>query len=136
KEILAPEQVEGISTEQIVDFFNSPIGRRMLQAHKVHREVPFTLGIPAAEIYPDWDGADEKVLIQGIIDCIIEDKDGLFLLDYKTDVIEGRFPGGFSQAEKVMEKRYRTQLEFYEKAINSIWKKQVKAKYLYFFDGN
>ena len=87
-------------------------------------------------MYSDWDGNDEKVLVQGIIDCIIEEQDGLLILDYKTDVIKGRFPGGFDQAAKVMEARYRTQLEFYERAVQDIWKKNIKSKYLYFFDSS
>ncbi|MBS4218041.1 helicase-exonuclease AddAB subunit AddA [Bacillus sp. FJAT-49711] len=134
KEIITPEQAEVISSEQIVQFFESEIGQKTISAKKVHREVPFTMGILAREVYADWDGLDEKVLVQGIIDCIIEEQHGVILLDYKTDAIQGRFPNGFSQAKKILSRRYETQLNFYEQAIAEIWKKPVIGKYLYFFD--
>ncbi|MBS4193620.1 helicase-exonuclease AddAB subunit AddA [Lederbergia citri] len=135
KEIITNEQAEVVSSEQIVEFFQSDIGIRTISAKKVHREVPFTMGIPAREVYSDWDGFDENVLVQGIIDCIIEENDGVILLDYKTDTIQGRFPNGFSQAKNILARRYETQLNFYERAITEIWEKPVIGKYLYFFDG-
>ncbi|MBS4177434.1 helicase-exonuclease AddAB subunit AddA [Lederbergia citrea] len=134
KEILGPEQAEAISSEQIIQFFQSEIGQMMLSAKKVHREVPFTMGIPAHQVYSDWDGLDENVLVQGIIDCVIEDRAAVTLLDYKTDMIHGKFPGGFSQAKTILGKRYSPQLSFYERAIREIWDKPVSGKYLYFFD--
>ncbi|MBS4198652.1 helicase-exonuclease AddAB subunit AddA [Bacillus sp. FJAT-49732] len=135
KEIITIEQAEVVSCDQIVHFFESEIGQRMISAKKVHREVPFTLGLPAQEVYSDWDGFDENVLVQGIIDCIIEEKDGVILLDYKTDVIQGRFPNGFQQAKRILSRRYETQLSLYGRAIIEIWDKPVIGKYLYFFDG-
>ncbi|MBS4210668.1 helicase-exonuclease AddAB subunit AddA [Bacillus sp. FJAT-50079] len=135
KELMTEEQIEAVSAMQIVQFFQGGLGERMLQAKKVSREIPFTIGIPANEVYPDWDGLDEKVLVQGIIDCIIEDQNGVILLDYKTDAIEGVFPGGFAEAIPVLEKRYRVQLSFYKRAIEEILKKPVRHTYVYFFDG-
>ncbi len=135
KEILTLEQADAVSGEQIVQFFQSNLGRRILQSPKTEREVPFTMGIEAKEIYPDWDGEDESVIIQGMIDCIVLEEDGAILVDYKTDAITDRFPGGFDQAQKVLEKRYQMQVHLYGQAIEQIWKKKVKEKYLYFFDG-
>ncbi|MFD1708030.1 helicase-exonuclease AddAB subunit AddA [Siminovitchia sediminis] len=135
KEILTVEQADVVPGEQIVQFFESNLGRRLLQPAKTKREVPFTMAIPARDIYSDWDGEDESVIVQGIIDCIVMEEDGVLLLDYKTDAITGRFPGGFDQAKVVLEKRYRMQIELYEQAIERIWKKSVKEKVLYFFDG-
>ncbi|MEK3887430.1 helicase-exonuclease AddAB subunit AddA [Bacillus sp. FSL K6-3431] len=134
KEIITAEQAEVVSSEQILAFFQSELGQRMLAAKIVAREVPFTIGIPAHEIYADWDGLDEKVLVQGIIDCVMEEENGMILLDYKTDVIHGKYPDGFPQAKKVLANRYRVQLNFYERAIEEIWKKPVVHKCLYFFD--
>ena len=63
----------------------------MQKATVIRREVPFTLAVPASEAYSHWRGEEETVLVQGVIDCIFEDEDGLVLLDYKTDGITGRF---------------------------------------------
>lgn len=135
KEILTLEQADAVSGEQIIQFFQSDLGQRILQSSKTEREVPFTMGVPAKEVYSDWDGEDESVVVQGIIDCIIIEEDGAVLLDYKTDAITGRYPGGFTQAKSILEKRYRMQIHLYEHAIEQIWRKKVKEKYLYFFDG-
>jgi ATP-dependent helicase/nuclease subunit A len=135
KEIITAEQADAVSGEQIVRFFESELGKRMLASANVSREVPFTMGIPAREVYPDWDGTDELVIVQGVVDCLMEEADGLVLLDYKTDAITGRFPGGFAQAKDTLKNRYQMQIHIYERAIKGILKKNVKEKYLYFFDG-
>lgn len=135
KEILTLEQADAVSGEQIVQFFQSDLGRRILQAPKTEREVQFTMGLKAEEVYSDWDGGDESVIVQGMIDCIAVEEDGVILLDYKTDAISDRYPGGFDKAKKVLENRYQLQIHLYGQAIEEIWKKKVKEKYLYFFDG-
>src|SRR5690606_36645393 len=123
-----------VSGEQIVQFFQSDLGRRILQAPKTEREVQFTMGLKAEEVYSDWDGGDESVIVQGMIDCIAVEEDGVILLDYKTDASSDRYPGGFDKAKKVLENRYQLQIHLYGQAIEEIWKKKVKEKYLYFFD--
>ncbi|MEZ0117052.1 UNVERIFIED_ORG: ATP-dependent helicase/nuclease subunit A [Heyndrickxia coagulans] len=135
QELLTEEQADAIAAEQLVRFFETDIGRRILAAGRVMREMPFSLSVPAAEIYRDASLAEERVLIQGIFDCVAEEKDGLVLLDFKTDNIHGRFKGGFEEAEPVLRKRYEVQLALYSRALETILKKKVKAQYLYFFDG-
>ncbi|MGB8001652.1 MAG: hypothetical protein WCF60_16375, partial [Anaerobacillus sp.] len=67
--------------------------------------------------------------------CILRDENGeLILVDYKTDVIQNRFSSE-EQAMETMKRRYSTQLQLYEKAINEIWKIPCKEKVLSFFDG-
>lgn len=135
KELLTEEQREEIDAKQIIMFFETALGRRMIKANVIKREIPFSLAFPASEMYPDWNGADEPVLIQGIIDCIFEDDQGLVLVDYKTDGITDRFNGGFTEAKAVLEDRYRVQIEMYGRALEQILKREVDEKYLFFFDG-
>lgn len=136
KEIMTEEQKNAVNVEQIIQFFQSELGERFFHAKKVMREVPFTLGIAAKEVYSDWDGEDESVVVQGVIDCILEEDDQFILIDYKTDAIHGRFPGGFEQARNVLKKRYETQVEVYTRAFEEISKKRISERYLYFFDVN
>ncbi|MGM7719473.1 helicase-exonuclease AddAB subunit AddA [Metabacillus sp. Hm71] len=133
KEILSAELAEVINREQIVEFFSSPIGKRLLQAKQVYREVPFSYALKAEQLYDNL--KDEPVLVQGVIDCLFEDEEGFVLLDYKTDTIKGRFPRGIEEAEAVLRERYRVQIELYTNAIEEITQKPLKEKYLYFFDG-
>ena len=134
-ELLTPEQSEVIDAKLISQFFTSPLGQRFFKAKTVHREVPFTVSLPAHDVYPDWNEGEESVFVQGIIDCILEDENGLVLIDYKSDGITDRYKGGFPQAREILEKRYKLQINLYTKAIEQIWKRNVTERYLFFFDG-
>lgn len=135
KELLNEEQTEVIDIGQVVKFFETDLGKRMLKAPKIKREVPFSTAFSAARAYPDWKGNDEKILIQGVIDCVFEDEKGIVLIDYKTDGIHDRYKGGFPEAKDVLIKRYRTQIDLYCEALQQILKNRVSEKYLFFFDG-
>lgn len=131
RELLAPEHREAVDPETIVAFFRQPIGRRLLAADQVHREVPFSCGLPAEEAYPGAQSSvrGDTVLVQGMIDCLFEENGQLVLLDYKTDALYG----GRLDA---LTKRYGVQLGLYAIAIERIWHRPVKEKVLYFFDGS
>jgi len=134
-ELLSSEQKEAIEIQWILAFFETEIGQRLLSADKVSREVPFYLNLSAKQVYPEWDGQDESVFVQGVIDCIFEDSQGTVLLDFKTDRIQDRFKGGFAEAKPILEDRYRVQISLYGQALEEIWKSPIKERYLFFFDG-
>jgi ATP-dependent helicase/nuclease subunit A len=134
-ELLTVEQAEVIDTHLIGKFFESDLGKRILNANAVNREIPFTLSLPASEVYPTWKDQDESVFVQGIIDCVFEDENGLVLIDFKSDGINDRYKGGFEQAKPILEQRYRLQINLYTKALEKIWKRKVNERYLFFFDG-
>ncbi len=134
KEFLRMEQLEGINNEEILYFFRTDLAGRLKRANEIKREVPFNMAIQAADAYSDWQGPDEPVLVQGVIDCLFEDEQGMVLLDYKTDRITGRFTGGFEEAEDILKERYRIQMELYAKAVESILGRKLEETYLYFFD--
>ena len=67
-----------------------------------------------------------QVVLQGIIDCWFEEEGKLVLVDYKTDyVTEG-------EVSRIKEK-YRTQIEYYARALSQITGKEVSGKYIYLF---
>ncbi|UII56939.1 helicase-exonuclease AddAB subunit AddA [Cytobacillus spongiae] len=134
-ELLTKEQRLVIEPSQIVAFFETELGKRMRNATKVQREIPFSLCYQASEIYADWKGKDESILIQGVIDCVFEDEHGTVLLDYKTDGITDRFTGGFFEAKPILENRYKVQIDLYTEALETIYKRTVNERYLFFFDG-
>ncbi|WP_409294785.1 helicase-exonuclease AddAB subunit AddA [Peribacillus sp. SCS-26] len=135
RELLTEDQAAAVSVPLISGFFETDIGRRLRSAHSVQREVPFNLSLPAAEVYGDWKDGEERVLVQGVIDCIFEDDQGTVLLDFKTDAIQGRYYSGFEGARDILADRYRTQISYYSTAIEQILKKPVTERYLFFFDG-
>ncbi len=135
RELLTNEQAEVIDPTSIVSFFETEVGQMLLTADHVYRETPFNMGVQASELHAEWDGENEVVLVQGVIDCLMEVNGQLYLLDYKTDQITGRFPGGLAEARPVLEDRYRLQIDLYAKAVEQIWKRKIARKYLFFFDG-
>ena len=99
----------------------------MSSAQKLQREIPFSLAVQAREAYSDWNGSDETIFVQGIIDCLFEDEKGLVLVDYKTDGITDRFKGGFEEAKPILESGTRFKLICIQKQWNKfinglLWK--------------
>ncbi|MFD0672078.1 UvrD-helicase domain-containing protein [Cohnella sp. GCM10027633] len=130
RRILSNEQRQAIDAEAVRAFCLTPLYERLRAAPRSWREVPFTYGMPAADVYPHMpkEGAEETVIIQGVVDCLFEDADGLVLVDYKTDALRG------SSAREAAEK-HRFQVERYAEAIGRIAGKDVSEAYVYFFDG-
>ncbi|RFU62147.1 helicase-exonuclease AddAB subunit AddA [Peribacillus glennii] len=135
RELMTEEQKAAVDPAVIVSFFDSEIGGRLKRAAIVRREVPFTMALPAREAYSHWENGDEQILVQGVIDCIFEDKNGIVLLDYKTDAITGKFASGFEGARNILADRYRVQLKLYIRAVETILTRKVNESYLFFFDG-
>jgi ATP-dependent helicase/nuclease subunit A len=136
KELITSEQAGVINFEGVEAFFSTSIGQRMLHAENVYREVPFSFALQAGEITDKEELNNETVIVQGVIDCLVEDEEGLVLIDYKTDSIRDRFVNGYEEAEPVLRNRYIEQVGLYGKAVEQIWKKKLSAQFLYFFDGN
>jgi ATP-dependent helicase/nuclease subunit A len=147
REILTAEQAAVVPAAKIAGFFTGPLGARLLAGREVLRELPFTLALPAAEFYskegpvgtvgvqrplPPVPGlqhagnGSEVVIIQGVLDCLVDEGDGWLLVDYKTDRIA---PGRLDEVVK----RYRGQLNLYARAVESILGKKVKEKCIYLF---
>ena len=131
-EFLLEEEVKSINPNKIFNFFRSELGKMMIHSYnrgeKIYREIPFYTEISSLEIDNKLDKKykDEKVRLQGIIDCFFESNGDLILLDYKTDYIK------IGNEEDIIEK-YKKQLDYYSDAIFKMTGKSVKYKYLYSF---
>jgi ATP-dependent helicase/nuclease subunit A len=127
REFIRAEEASSIDINKILKFFSSTLGERMKKSKKVFREVPFIISINSTELYknlPKDVYENEKILLQGVIDCYFEEDDELVLLDYKTDYID--------DLDKVKEK-YSVQIQYYKNALQRLTGKNVKNKYLYLF---
>ncbi len=129
REQMTEEDARAVDIQGIYRFFTSPIGRRIVQAPRVYREVPFNLVKKACDVIPGLKDCQEDLLIQGVIDCFFEEGSDLVLVDYKTDYVTeaGR--------DEVIE-RYRLQIELYGEALERILNRRVKEKVLYLFHLN
>lgn len=127
KHILSGEQADAVSLDSIAAFFDSDLYRTIEQAKAVHREFKFSVLLPAADYYPEAAAfPEERVLLQGVIDCLAETADGgLLVIDFKTD----RVPR--SRAAERAE-RYRPQLDAYRRAAEQVFGRPVTACALFF----
>ncbi|UOQ92792.1 helicase-exonuclease AddAB subunit AddA [Halobacillus shinanisalinarum] len=133
RELLRREEADVIDAEAIANFFQTPIGKLAQEAEYVEREVPFSMTLPAHEVYKDWqEPTEEKVFIQGVIDAMIPYKEGWLILDYKSD----RIDKDYEEAPEQLKERYQTQLRLYKTALERIWKQPVVRTCLYFFNGS
>lgn len=121
---------QSIDISAIVDFYHSELGQNIFENKEtLQREYPFSMVIPATKLFEDTNNNDD-VLIHGIIDGLIETKEGIIIFDYKTDNVVDDNLAKNSVDSAV--KKYSGQLNLYASAIESIENKQVIGKYLYF----
>lgn len=128
-DIIREFEAEAVNPRKIEAFFKSDLGVRMKNSPRAIRELPFTVELSAAEVYSDLPPDrynDEKIMLQGVIDCFFEEAGEYVLLDYKTDyVAEGEID--------TIKERYRLQIDCYARALERITGKTVKGKYIYLF---
>lgn len=123
QKFLTVRQAESIDLGCILRLFASPIGQRIMSADRLWREFKFSLLCPAEKFFPGGEG--ESVLLQGVIDCMIEENGEITIIDYKTDRVRG---------EETLEraKGYAKQLEAYAYAAHRMTGRPVRECVLYF----
>ncbi len=129
KELLTEIQAKSIDIRKISDFISSAVGKRMIKSGKIHREVPFNIELPYKEIYPQLpsvSGYEDKILLQGVVDCYFEEEDNIVLIDYKTDYVSN---GDRSDIKE----KYKLQISYYSRALEMLTLKPVKERYIYLF---
>jgi ATP-dependent helicase/nuclease subunit A len=125
-EMLTRQQAKAVDAKRIRRFFGSGIGRRMLEADRIFREVSFNIELDSMEVLGEKAFGRDTILLQGVIDCYFEENDGLVLIDYKTDYFDE------SNIDLIKE-RYRMQIDYYALALERLTGKKVKGKYIYLF---
>lgn len=118
--LLLPQQAAAVDSRRLAAYFASTLGQRMLRSANIRRELPFSLLLEANRFYPE-SPKGARIFVQGVVDVLFDEPDGMVLVDYKTD-------GG--PPESIVA-RYRLQLQLYAEAMETLLKKRVKAVYLY-----
>jgi ATP-dependent helicase/nuclease subunit A len=113
-------------TALIAALFQTSLGMALVTSpERVHREVPFTMKMPADLAATTRGAPGDQILVQGVIDAILEDDDGVSILDYKTDDIT---PAGVPN----LADRYIPQLSLYALAVQKILRRPVKNVWIAF----
>ncbi len=121
---LTPEQAAMVRADELERLVKSDLGAR-LRAATTAREMKFSILLDARECV---DGAPEgeKILVQGVADCILREESGLTVIDYKTDRVR---PGG----EEAHAERYVPQMCTYVQAVRALYGEEPRSCLLYFF---
>lgn len=88
-------------------------------AVKLHKEAEFEMYVPYCELVES--GIQDKVLVQGVVDLIIERENDIDIVDYKFSSLK----------VDALKEKYAEQLALYKKAVESAFKKPVKSTYIY-----
>ena len=115
---LTEKQAAAVPPEDIRAFFSSELGVRLRKADRVIREFRFSLLCPA-ETWFAGAGEGEEILLQGVVDCCMEEAGELVVIDFKTDA-------------QVAPERYAGQLRAYAMAMERILEKPVKGAALWY----
>ena len=109
--------------EALLTFAQSPLAALMRRAAAVRKEMPFSILLPARSFYPQCEDG-ETLFLQGIMDCLVEEADGLTIIDYKTDR---------TMTEEELKAHYKIQLQVYGESAEKLLGKPVKHLYLWSF---
>lgn len=121
---IAQEVAKKIDAKHLQKFFETSFGSYLISHHKfVSREQPFSMLIPAREIFQDFpQEIDDRLLVHGIIDGYVETAEELVLYDFKTDYL----PKDHTEGDlNHIKQRYRGQLQLYKKALETEKKRPV-----------
>lgn len=124
--LITDEELQVLDENAVKGFFNSDVGNRLLASTDVLKEYEFAIFKPASELYealPEniW---NEKIVVQGKLDCAFKEADGYVLIDYKTDNVTD---------EAYFLSVYKNQLEIYAEALYQCTEIPVKEIYIYSF---
>lgn len=120
---LSRVQADAVDVDCVYRLFSSELGKRILAADSLRREFRFSLLCPAEKFFGAGEG--EQVLLQGVMDCVIEENGELTIIDYKTDRVR-------ADALHERAKGYEKQLAAYAYAAHRMTGKPVRECVLYF----
>lgn len=119
--LITEEEYTLLSVEKLKNILKMPIFEN-IKVSSVLREQKFCLLQKPSEIGLTSSSEDAEILVQGVIDLMVYNNDNtVTLCDYKLSTVK---------EETDLIKTYEKQLLLYKKAIEIIFKKQVKEVYL------
>ncbi|MGI5977899.1 MAG: UvrD-helicase domain-containing protein [Oscillospiraceae bacterium] len=120
---LTKQQADAVDRQAVARFFASETGQRILRADRVWRELKFSVLCPSERFWPETVG--EELLLQGVMDCVIEENGVLTVVDYKTDHVT-------DETLPELTERYREQMRAYVFAASEMFGKPVSGGLLCF----
>ena len=125
--ILTQEAAELVDCSALAEFFATPLGYKVRTREQVLREFKFSILDDGASYGEGLE--EERILLQGVVDCAIIEEDGITVIDFKTDRIK-------EENLETAAEQYRPQVEAYADALGRIFNKKIKQAVLYFLHIN
>ncbi len=124
---LTAQQTEAVRVNQLLAFFKSALGQKLRSGVHVLREFKFSI-LDDGQNYGEG-LENEKILLQGVVDCALLEEDGITVIDFKTDYVT-------EDTVDARAEHYCPQVQTYAHAMSRVYEMPVKAAYLYFFSLN
>ena len=125
RNLLTTEQAEAVDVPALERFLASPLAADIRRGRNIRREYRFTLLMDARD-YDPAASVEDRMLLQGVVDCCFETEEGLAVVDFKTDHV-------WTEQEIAQRvEHYRPQLEAYSLALARVLETKVVRRALYF----
>lgn len=122
-----PLDISLLDIPAIEKFIYSDVANKILNSEKVYTEKDFLVPYNAADALGDETYREDEVMIQGVMDCVLQNGDEITVIDYKTDFITDM---------DSLYKRYSKQLELYRHGAKMLFQTGKVKCILYSFHLN
>lgn len=122
QEFLPEALAKTIRLDTLIGFYTSPLGIRLLSAAQIRREIPFNYAYEPVKVRDEWAEIEQKIIVQGIIDCAFMEDGQWVIIDYKTDHYQD-----INQRDEIVD-GYKIQINLYAEALNELTGIPVKEK--------
>lgn len=123
EEYLTDEEADVIPLDSIDSFKKSDLFSMIMSSKKIWKEKELMTKLPST-IYDKEAPNGSEIIVQGALDLLLEDDDGLTIIDYKTDAVEDI---------NELKDRYQEQLKIYMMMASKCFEKPVKNMYIWSF---
>jgi ATP-dependent helicase/nuclease subunit A len=120
---LTQEEYALIDQTAVIRFYRSKLGMQLVNSKHVLREFKLSILLDGTKF--DETLTDDRVLLQGVVDCAILDDDGITVIDFKTDAVT-------EDTVMSVAEGYRRQVTAYAEALSRIFALPIKRAVLYF----
>ena len=134
-EFLHPEDAARVRRSEVAAFCRSALFTRLRTARALRRELRFHALLPA-EIFTTEEAraaalAGRELLVQGVIDCVVEEEGGYAIVDYKTDRLTPAELSDPHLAAGKLISRHGDQLAYYAAACTRMYGAPPRELLLY-----
>ena len=121
---LSSLQAQALDISLIKKFTETSLYKRVMMSENVLKEYRFSVEIPVSFVNPHISEnlTDEKIILQGAVDLVFEEKGSLVIVDYKTDRVKD---------VNALAQEYGKQLSLYKNAVEQSMGLQVSHCLIY-----